>query len=273
MIRPFVLAIVACLTQWNIDPAQAVNIGTFDTTRGGIGSLLSSEQNGVRTAITANFPGTTISGTSELTSSFFSTIDLVWVMSARAGSDAISPLSATEQSALRTFVEGGGRALLFSDNELYDGAASDPANESLIDPFGLDIMGNVAGVQVVSATLPNTSPVTNGPFGTVTSYSTNFPGWFNNLGPDASTLATLNANSQPALAFIPPRTLSATSGGVVLFSDGNTAIDPAGAGVFGSAEQVLILNAIAATVPEPSALLLIGTYLAAFLVVRRRRQQ
>ena len=268
-IRFIVFFALALVHLCNASAASAISIGTFDTARGGIGSLLSPEQTGVRTAITASFPGTTITGTPELTSSFFSTIDLVWVLSGRSGGDAISPLSALEQSALRTFVEGGGRALLFADNDIFAGVASDPANESLVDPFGLDVAGTLSGVQVVSVTPPNTSPVTNGPFGLVSSYNTNFPGWFNNLGPDASSLATLNANGQPALAFIPPQTLSATSGGVVLFSDGNTAIDPAGAGVFGNAERVLILNAIAATVPEPPAFVLLGICFAAFLITRR----
>jgi Bacterial Ig-like domain (group 3) len=90
--------------------------------------------------------------------------------------------------------------------------------------------------------------VTNGPFGLVSSIETAGPGWFDNLGSNADSLATLNFNGQPMLAVINPGTLGTGSGGVVIYSDTILANNeaPGGKNEYMSADnQTLARNSIA----------------------------
>ena len=84
-------------------------IGGFDATRGGVDSLSEGSQTaGLRSSITSDFPGATITGSSTLTTAYLSTLNVVLISSVYGNDAAISPLSGSEQAALHNFVLGGG---------------------------------------------------------------------------------------------------------------------------------------------------------------------
>jgi hypothetical protein len=191
-------------------------IGCFDTNRAGVFSpSAGSSMTSFRANIAANFPGATFQSTNLLTSSFLSSINLLVITAVGGNTSGITPLNAAEQGALTNFVLAGGAALLCADNDIQ----FQPASQSMVQPFGLDCTGNLPNSVV--ATITNlTHPVTDGPFGAVTSYTVaSYPGWFDILGPYAVGIATLNPNGEVSLAAIAPGVLSGTSGGVVFFSD------------------------------------------------------
>ncbi len=198
-------------------PARALVVGGFDLSRGGIASIEGgSFYAGLRGAIQGAFPGVQISGAPVLGSAYLATLDVLMIASARDATAAIVPLSTVEQAAVLAFVQAGGAAIIVTDNDSFS-ATADLANESLLDPFGLDATGTTV-VPTVTVTNPSIHPVTNGPFGLVSSYSTVVPGWLDGLG-IASVLATLDANSQPTLAVIDAGALGSGSGPVVFLSD------------------------------------------------------
>ena len=91
-------------------------------------------------------------------------------------------------------------------------------SQSFVVPFGLATTGTVLSADSVTVTSPNSSPVTDGPFGLVTLYTVSFPGWYTSLG-TAQGLATLDSNGETTLAWIPPGQISPSAGGIVFFSD------------------------------------------------------
>jgi len=260
----------------------AITIGGFDVARGGPLSMeAGTDLNGIRSAILAGYPGTVITGANVLTSEYLSTIDVLFIASPWNAFNAIEKLTPAEQSAVLSFVEAGGGALIFADNDSYDngalpdsidGGVSEEVNESLIDPFGLDVTETINGIQAVTVSDPPSHLVTNGPFGQVSSFSTGWPGWFDNLGPYAQSLATLNSNNGTALAVIGHGALAPTSGGVVLFSDVNFVANKAAYGsVYGSKSETLVLNALHfASVPEPSTFLVWSLLATLGITVGRR---
>ena len=211
---PLILAALA------ISAKAGTVIGCFDINRASSYSPSSgSETTSFRDNIASNFPGATFQSTNTLTSNFLSSVNLLVLGVAFSGTSEITPLSGTEQAALTNFVLAGGALLIFADNDLQ----FQPASQSEVQPFGLDCTGSIAGS--VAATVTNLSnPVADGPFGKVTNYTiASYPGWFDALGSNAVAIAILNPNSHVSLAAIAPGVLSATSGGVVFFSD--TTID------------------------------------------------
>ncbi|HQR08987.1 MAG TPA: PEP-CTERM sorting domain-containing protein [Gemmatales bacterium] len=231
--------------------AQMV-IGSFDATRGGIyNTETGSQTTNFRTQVATNFPGTTYSSTSTLTPAFLSGINVLAISAVFSGTTGISPLSSSEQTALLNFIQAGGRALLFTDNDLQFGAAS----ISMVSPFGLNTTGNIPGA--TTATVTNGShPITNGPFGSITTINYNsFPSWYTTLGANAIELARQTFNNEISLAVINPGVLNPGSGAVVFFADstidnfsltGNTV--------------TLVNNALAfVAVPEPSSILMLGS--------------
>lgn len=177
---------------------------------------------------------------SELTATDLSDVDVVVLSSVRANSGAISPiLSSDEQNALYNFVLSGGCAILFPDNSTFAGTPeSDLANESLIDPFGLDIKGTLGGVYTATTTLAS-SPVTSG----VTSYLGNFAGWFDGTN-GATVLANIIVSSQEQLSLVEfvPGHFETGSGRVVVYSDANVFFG-GGAGKY-SSNTKLFLNSV-----------------------------
>ncbi len=250
--------------------AIPITIGGFDLARSEQASLTSgSLLTELRTEIASGFVGSNLADTTTLTNAFLSSIDVLVVFTATTCCSATTPLSTTEQTALHDFVEAGGGALIFVDNDSFD-AAADAVNESFLDPFGLDVTGTLDLLQTTTVT-NNSHPVTNGPFGMVNSFTTNFPGFFDNLGSDALSLGTLNINNGDALAVIGSGVLSPTSGSVVFFSDNNIAAD----GILGQTDnRALVLNAIdfagPQAVPEPPILLLFSVGILAGLAARMR---
>jgi len=195
----------------------------------------------LRNAIAAAYPGIVISGVGGLSAANFQGHNVAFLCSGTAGQSAIVPLSASEQTALRNFVLAGNGALIFSDNDTFAGGASQPANLSLLAPWGMTSTGTGAPWErTANVTNFNTSPVTDGPFGIVTSYSVGWSGWFNTLG-SATVLGRLVDNAQPSLAVIPRGALGPGSGAVVLFSDLTWIVN----GFVNAPAKRLVLNALA----------------------------
>jgi hypothetical protein len=212
-------------------------IAGWDTGRGGNYSLNSADSAQARADLETEYGDVEFRALSALDATSLANVDVVVLSSVKANSGAITPwLSEAEQDALYNFVLGGGCAILFPDNSTFAGGNSDPANESLIDPFGLDIMGTLSsGYNATVTSAP--SPVTSG----VAGYSGNYAGWFNNT--DAATvLATLNANAEPSLVEFAPGHFGTGSGRVVVFSDANVFFG-GGSGRYSSNTQ-LFLNSV-----------------------------
>lgn len=242
-------------------PAIAQVIGGFDSTRGGAFSLAdSSTTSDFRSLISTNFPSATITSSAVLSPAYLSTLNAVVLDSATGDTSAITPLSNAEKSALFNFVLGGGGVYILVDNNTFAGSpATDNANQSLISPFGLHVTGTLPGAN--TATVTDTAhPVTNGPFGTVTSVATNFPGFFDVLG--LSTLLAQFSSTQPALAVLNRGDLDPGSGPVVFVSDSFPLTN-----VTSDDNQNLDLNTLAFILPEPGSCLALVTILG--VMVRR----
>ena len=101
--------------------------------------------------------------------------------------------------------------MLFAENHTLAGTPqTDIANESLLDPFGLDVDGTIGGPFDVTVAAPALSPVTDGPFGVVSLLAYSYPGGFTNLGPYATSLASFSLGD--ALAVIEPGALASWFG-------------------------------------------------------------
>ena len=221
-------------------PDPAFTIGVFDTERGGIFNFADSDsQADLREDIIASFPETTFLRTNTLETAFLESVDIIMLSSASSNIKTTTPLSATEQSTLKTFVESGGGAVIFVDNDSFGGSDSDLVNESFLEPFGLDSTGTLKGNQA-STLSSGVNPITNGNFGAVAAATYLFPGYFDSLGAVAQSLATLDENSEASLAYIPRDALAVGSGGVTLFSDVNITSE-----TLDENGSILIKNAIA----------------------------
>jgi hypothetical protein len=91
------------------------------------------------------------------------------------------------------------------------------------------------------------SPVTSGPYGSIPSFETFLPGWFDVVPPAAATLARLTTNNAPALALIPAGALAPSSGGVVVCTDTSMIFDQFAT----PADLAVVLNAIFLLGPPP----------------------
>jgi hypothetical protein len=199
--------------------AEAVIIGGFDGTRGGLGSLRdgtgTTSVEELRLSILLAHPDVAITATDTLTSSYMDSVDIVFLTVWYTPQIALPALSLDEQSALQQFVLDGGCALIFVDNS----DLSDVSHESLLDPFGLDVEGKIDSDNVIGTIDdPFLSPATAGPFDTLYSYTTAKPGWFDNLGPYAIALDEM-PNNMPSLAYIDFGVMGSGAGAVLLGSD------------------------------------------------------
>ena len=142
---------------------------------------------------------------------------------------------------MRDFVYQGGCAVLLVDSDGFS-AGADAANESLVDPFGIDVTGTLNNYSATATvTNPGVSLITNGPHGTIASFTQIVAGRLNQLGPYASSLATNQIGI--ALAEITPGRLQAGSGRVIVYTDSNTFFNPSPYGAFPASEK-LFLNTI-----------------------------
>jgi len=251
----------------------AIVIGGFNIARAGTASTvegLATED--LRSAILTAFPGSSFVGVDTLTPAALNGVNTL-IVGAPTFSTPLS-LSSAEQTTLRNFIVSGGGALIYFDNDSYAGVpASYDANETFLDPFGIDSAGRVGGGVQNATTIAPTHRVMNGPFGSVTSFATSFGGWFDNLGPNAVALSHYDANGQPAIAAIAPGALGPGSGGVVFIGDADSLVDSGNGGLFGTADnRTLFLSAVSYAIPEASTMTLFGwaTLISAWRIRPRR---
>jgi hypothetical protein len=190
-------------------PAYALVIGAYNEARAGSYSIFNL---GAAAALQMQLPGTTFVGTPTLTPAFFDQIDVLLFTANLAFSSSISPLTTSERSALLQFVGGGGGVV-----------ASTSHYPSFSEPFDVVIDYNSSPLTANSVVPdPNISPVTDGPYGTITSFPMNLFGgvnhFFVDLGAYAEPIA-FNGLGQPTLAVIPESKISPGSGRIVLFAD------------------------------------------------------
>jgi hypothetical protein len=230
----------------------ALTIGGFDASRGGPGSFPSGDFFAdARAAVTETLPAVAFSAFSTLTQQATADVEVLVLSSMAGEASAIAPLSSQEQSALTSFVEAGGCAILLLDNDSFATDASQ-ANASLADPFGMVVSGTLPGPLIAMVPDPSLSPVTAGPNGKVSSFIQSAPGGLTGLGPYATPLAT-NALGY-ALALVGRDLLAAGSGPVVAFSDTDS-FKSADAGGYFQSTRGLFLNAIAFCLSEHHAYL------------------
>ena len=238
--------------------SAAVSIGAWNSTRAGaIQNIFDgTAYTALRSSLSTNFPGSTLSGTATLTNGYLSGVNLLIIQSSVDGANIpISVLSAGEQTALFDFVKNGGSAIIATDNGFGYAAAS----ASLVSPFGITDSGvTLSGTQICSITNPSANPITNGPFGTTSSLTYGFSGGYSALGPFATSIGTVSGFT--GLAYIAPNAIQPGSGSVIFFSDTLSGDEPM---------NNLVSN-MASTIPEPSALLL--SALGGFALLHRRRR-
>ncbi|MFZ4661306.1 MAG: hypothetical protein ACOYNY_30125 [Caldilineaceae bacterium] len=228
------------VTDSNIAPRQ-ITLGTFDQTRVNGYSLNSGEHfEEARASLIEYFPQITMTSFPKLNSEALNGVDILYLASSSGMDSAIAPLSKTEQTSLFEFVQRGGCAILLPDNDGFDSNA-DAANESLVDVFGLDMSGTLGGTIVANITDPNESPIINGEYGRILSFTQSYPGGITNIGPYANTLASNNLGS--ALAMIPKDDIEQGSGPIIVFSDATFLTDKDVYGLF-SENESLFLNTI-----------------------------
>lgn len=268
----FVLLLLSC-SAISVSSARASSfvVGGLNAAAGGFESLAPGEDSALANDISTAFPGTTFQFTGTLTPAFLSGVNVVIMGDATTDSSAIAPLSASAQTALFNFVLGGGTAILFSDNSTFDPNA--PAvNASLVSPFGVTAAGTLSG-GVAAPILNLTGPLT-GPFTPVTSFTTNYPGYYTNTG-GGTVLAEFNNNpSEAAIDYFAPGFFGPGSGAVVLFSDSNAMI---AGDALTTTNLNVVLNALALTgttataAPEPGTLTLFGAAAGLLAVMSRKR--
>jgi hypothetical protein len=202
---------------------DSIIIGGFDFARGGDGG---SFQYGAyfshaRDSIAANLPNPVFISFPTLTSASLTGVDILILTSTYTNGIAVSPLTNNEQTALLNFIRTGGCAILMTDNNSFGGIPeSGNINQSIIGPFDVTTAGAL-GENISSIILnPLNSLITSGPYGTISGFSQNWPGYFVSDGIYANRLA--NNDSGGALDVINADAIQAGSGPVIIYSDTNT---------------------------------------------------
>lgn len=226
------------------------NIVGFDLARGGQFSINEGAAlTELRAAILHAFPNATFRGISTLTAEGLAGADVVILSSAKGPTSAITPLTAPDEtSALRNFRDAGYGAIIFADNDSFAGAEGLTANYMLTLPYGISATGTgPAWERAAIVTDPHSSPVTEGPFGSVRHFSVGWSGWFVG-GPEIlPTLATLADNAMPVLRVWPRGWGESSSsypqpnGAAVLFADSTMIND----GYLTPENKAIVLNALA----------------------------
>jgi hypothetical protein len=159
---------------------------------------------------TANFgPSGTVKATMDVSSTGVDTVtssNLAGVNVFFVGYVLTSTYTDAEKTAMLNYVKGGGTMIVTSDDPTYD----------ISSIFGVTDAESPGGLETANIT-DTSSPLADGPFGTVSSFLEYASvSNFSDLGPASQ----VGANPEgAALAVIPPGALSATSGPVVFVSD------------------------------------------------------
>lgn len=186
--------------------------------RGGESSLAGSPNySSTRAMISTNFPSATIGSADTITTAGLEDVDIVWLGSTASFNSAINPLTNDEQAALLGFVNTGGTVVVFADNDTYSPTAP-VANNSLVGFVGAAVTGTLSGFYPHTILAPTAHPFT-GPFGTISSITSGYPGWFTTIPSAAVILSTKEPDGVAFFITIPPDGLGAGSGRCWLFSD------------------------------------------------------
>jgi hypothetical protein len=147
----------------------------------------------------------------------------------------VTAVSGAEQAALLDFVKQGGCAVLMSD-----GTSFNVGNNSLTAPFGLETVGGFGSAK--------TARIVDGTFTSQTTYETNYPGWYYDVGTGGTKLAEFDNENQIAAVWFPTGTLATNSGPAFAFSDINMFWNPAYdiGGAFFSDNSALFMAVIGA---------------------------
>ena len=210
---PIIAAVAIVSGAMAMKPAHAGPVfGGFDYARGGKNaSLRDGDMTVMRADIYAQYSQAQITATYTLTPAYFSTVDVVVLTPGFDNFSAIVPLSISEQQALRQFVNGGGAAIIMTDNMFS--TANQDVMKSFLDPFGMSAAGLLTGQQpatVAAGSHPLTASVT-----TLVGY---YSGWYDQMGP-ATAMAWLNSNGQQFMGLIDWGALQPGSGAVVFVAD------------------------------------------------------
>ena len=145
--------------------ADSLIIGGFNATRASLSSISTgSAFEEARASLAVHYPQVTYTSFTTLTQQAVTNVDILILPATYDFSAPIAPLTAGEQAVLYDYVADGGCAILLPENQDFV-----PANESLIDPFGMDITGMIWGWLTVPVANPSTTPLTSGFHGTVAS--------------------------------------------------------------------------------------------------------
>ncbi len=226
-----------------VDPG--LRVAGFSELRGGFSSVRSGALSEAMNLLRDTYGYVWRDTASTLSSSLFDPdVDVALLGTGKSNTSAITALGSAEQTALHDYVANGGCAILLPDNDSFGGAGTDAVNESLIDPFGLDITGTLNNQR--TATTSGSLTVVSG----VGSFLQNYPGWFDGTG--AGTPFASNDGGTAALE-IEPGMIGAGSGPVFAFSDVNQFFGGNYAGKIGNASnRTLLVNSVAACGTEPT---------------------
>jgi hypothetical protein len=242
--------------------ASAQVIVGFNTARGGSYNLQAQTQQ--QSAITAALPTATFSFTSTLTTAALSGARGLVISTPIDNINPTTALTTAEQSALLALVMGGGFAIILVDSSGAPGF--NPVNDSFTAPFGFGVDNN--NTNQISVINPTANPISNGPFGLVTT----LPGIAGGelVGMPVSFVAL--AQYSPGViagGYIPANALGPGSGPVLFIGDSNVFNQNIGAN---ANSYKFISNFVAlAAVPEPGtwSLMLMGLAAGAFMWRRR----
>jgi hypothetical protein len=254
-------ALFALLISASVPPvATAARIGGWNPARGGHASIVNGmDFNHIRADLATLFPSSTVSATSQLTSSYLSSIDVLLLDPVfNVINVEVAPLTVDEQLALLTWVQQGGRALIIAENPSYSAAS-----RSFVEPFGLQVGAQSLSGFWSGAIVDSTSfaSITNGPYGVVNSFQGGFATWFS----ETSTATVLGAWSSGGAGIA---AMKYGHGSVVFFAD--VALI---ANYHGANNTVLRQNTLnyLINVPEPATVSLTTTAATLLLLSRLGR--